>query len=148
MRLRTAPAKGSTSREVRASGRLVGAIPLGILAPLVIGSAAFVLSRRGLLLRLFRNQNDSRERARRLSRAIVGNDKHSIAAALGSPQASAGAASPQAVFLASTWYYRLDSRHRLAIAIEFENDIARAAHVLHIERPPASHQSGIKRVSA
>jgi hypothetical protein len=108
-----------------------------ILAPLVVGGAALILRRTGLLHRLFDGERQRLRRAQPLSRAIPGNDKHAIAAVLGPPQASSGAASPRSVFLADTWYYRLDSQHCIAIAIEFSNDIATDVRVLHVRREGA-----------
>ena len=105
-----------------------------VLAPLVVGGAALILKRMGWLRRLFDGERESLRRAQTLGRAIVGNDKQAIAAVLGLPQASSGAVSPRAVFLASTWYYRLDARHCIAIAIEFSKDVASDVRVLHVKR--------------
>ena len=127
----------SVSRSLR--GALITPV---VLTPLVIGGAALILKRTGLLQRLFDGESESVRRAQALGRAIVGNDKHSIAAVLGLPEASSGAASPRAVFLADTWYYRLDGRHCIALAIGFSKDVASDVRVLHVKREGAKPLSG------
>jgi hypothetical protein len=109
-----------------------------VLAPLVVGGAALLLKRTGLLRRWVNAESESIRRAQALARAILGNDKHAVAAVLGLPEASSGAGSPQAMFLANTWYYRLDRRHCIAIAIEFSRDMASDVRVLlsHQMAPP------------
>ena len=93
-----------------------------------------VLKRNGWLRWLFDSEGESIRRTRALAAAIVGNDKHAVAAVLGLPQASSRVESSRAVFLANTWYYRLDARHRIAIAIEFSKDVASDVRVLHVKR--------------
>jgi hypothetical protein len=67
-----------------------------------------------------------------LRHAIVGVDKRTIAAALGPPSATVGAGN---FWSDNTWYYPLDRIARLALAIEFEQGIARQTEVL---RSPAA----------
>jgi hypothetical protein len=133
MRLRSSPAKWSAAGKFSGLNRVaeVAANP-AVLAPLLIGGVALVLTRAGLIQKLFQNDEDCLLRAERLCRAIVGNDKHAVSSVLGRPQASVGSASAEAVFLANRWYYRLDSRNQIAITIEFENDVAREVEILHI----------------
>jgi hypothetical protein len=132
------------SASVARSLRGVAIAPV-ILAPLVVGGAALFFRRTGMLHRLFDGERQCLRRAQVLSRAIPGNDKHAIAAVLGTPQASSGAASPHAVFLADSWYYRLDSRHCIAIAIEFAHDIATDVRVLHVKGQAGAPVAGSKR---
>jgi len=58
----------------------------------------------------------------RLCRAIVGADRRAIAAALGPPSTR--------TMQDDTWYYAIDPRRRLALAIDFVQGIARQTHVL------------------
>jgi hypothetical protein len=143
MRLRSSPAKWSAAGKFSGLNRVAEvAVTPAVLAPLLIGGVALVLTRAGLIQKLFHHEEDGWHRARRLCRAIVGNDKHGVAAVLGPPQASVGSASPQAVFLANRWYYRLDSRKQIAIAIEFQNDVARKVEILHFDAGRLPQRSG------
>jgi hypothetical protein len=120
-----------------------------VLAPLLLGGAAYLLKRKGMLVeifqRVFDGERESLRRARNLARSIMGNDKHSVAAVLGPPEASSGSGSLRAVFLADTWYYRLDSQYRIAIAIEFVKDIASDVRVLQLRSEPGVRGSAAKR---
>jgi hypothetical protein len=112
---------------------------LPVLAPILVGGVAIVIMKAGLIRRLFSSEEQSFHRAQRLSRTILGNSRHAVAAALGPPHGSSGAGSGKATFLASTWYYRLDERHHIALAIEFVNDVAAEARVLHVKPRPRMH---------
>jgi hypothetical protein len=79
------------------------------------------------------------EHAAALLRAIVGNDKQSIAAIFGPPRASAGfaALAPALLvrsdyLLADTWYYPLDIRRHTALVVRFDSDVASHAEVVQI----------------
>jgi hypothetical protein len=79
------------------------------------------------------------EDAAALLRAIVGNDKQSIAAVFGPPRASAGfaALAPALLvrsdyLLADTWYYPLDVRRQMALVVRFDSDVASHAEVVQI----------------
>ena len=116
-----------------------------VLAPLLVGGAAYLLKRTGILQRVFDGERASLRRAQSLARSILGNNKHAVVAVLGPPQASSGSGSSRAVFLANTWYYRLDSQHRVAIAVEFIKDVASDVRVLHVGSEPGAGGSAAKR---
>jgi hypothetical protein len=67
------------------------------------------------------------KRLRGLCQAITGVDKQTIACVLGQPAATGGA---RDLSSAKTWYYRLDLKRRVALAIEFDRDIAKQTRVL------------------
>lgn len=123
-----------------------------ILVPLLIGGAlAFVTlagqSRLGQWLRGFLSARDlvTRDRLRRrlhggasparVRRTILGKSKAFIAAQFGPPRTAvvAGVAPPSsapvgqtAFWRADTWYYAFDQARQTAMAVSFQNDIARA----------------------
>jgi hypothetical protein len=75
------------------------------------------------------NQQAQR-RSRRLQalrRAIVGVRKNQVAAALGPPRATIGRGDYRAD---DTWYYAIDPRRHVALAIEFADGIARQTQVI------------------
>jgi hypothetical protein len=135
------PRAPSGSGIISDAGRIAG-IVLPVLAPIVVGGMALALMKAGVIRRIFSGEEESLNRAQRLSRTILGNNKHAVAAALGPPEGSAGNRTSGASLGASTWYYRLDDRHHIALAIEFVNDVAAEASVLHAKPRP---HAGIAR---
>jgi hypothetical protein len=122
------------SRSANAdSGGIVHKIAIGLAAPVLFASLALVFKRTGLPQRLIRSGGDRLDQTERLRKAILGNSRHAIAAAMGPPQGSAGTASPKTVFLADCWYYRLDHRRGIAVAIEFRKDVACEVQVMHLD---------------
>ena len=62
-----------------------------------------------------------------LRRAILGVQKKQIAAVLGQPRATIGRGNH---LTDDTWYYPIDTRQRLALAIEFDRGVARQTQVI------------------
>ena len=117
------------------------ASPAGFFAPWIIGSAALILawsshSRVGHWLRGFMSGLDECVRRRtqpslsptRLRDRILGLPKSSVAAELGPPRAAA------LLHSGDTWYYAIDPRRELAMAVVFENDEARAVEFFQSPR--------------
>jgi hypothetical protein len=102
-----------------------------MLTPMLIGGVAMLLLQLERMRRELEHSPDPVRRAQLLSRSIVGNDRAAIASVLGPPQASAGVRSGTA-FLAGTWYYRLSGPHRIALAIQFERDVAADVLVMQL----------------
>src|SRR4051812_45515748 len=118
------------------------------LAPLLIGSAMLLValsgrSRVGQWLRGFFDGLDHATRRRRQSRLhaevlspsrlrelILGRPKAFIAAEFGPPRtavfSSPTPVAQPAFWRGDTWYYAIDPRSELAMAVTFENDQARA----------------------
>jgi hypothetical protein len=70
---------------------------------------------------------------------VLGNDKASIAAVFGPPHASAGFSAVAPAMLvradylhADTWYYPLDHSERTAMAVHFNEGIARDAQLVSV----------------
>jgi hypothetical protein len=66
-------------------------------------------------------------RLRALRRAIVGVRKNHVAAALGPPRATIGRGDYR---FDDTWYYPIDKRRHVALAIQFADGIARQTQVI------------------
>ena len=72
-----------------------------------------------------------------LRASIVGASKQMVQSVFGPPRAAAGgvAAVPgegrQAYWDADTWYYALDPKRKTAMAIRFENGVARDVDFVH-----------------
>lgn len=71
-------------------------------------------------------QNRSR-RLESLRRAIVGSRKQQVVAALGAPRATIGRGDYRAD---DTWYYPIDARRHIALAVEFTHGIARRTQII------------------
>jgi len=119
---------------------------LVLWTPLLVGGvvAAVAASRASRLRRAIRRAIDGNDRSPEsiamLRGAILGNDKASVAAALGPPRTAAHVAGfnklmvPERFLEADTWYYAFDRAEQSVIAIEFSRGVARDAHVV---RAPA-----------
>ncbi len=119
-------------------------MPLGaLLLPLVLGGAIFVFRRVG---RQRVHAIRPPPKLNRRTQWILGKSRHEIAGAIGLPHASAGAAAGAAAvnapFLADQWYYRLDSRRHIAIAIEFDRDIASSVRTIQMPRTGVMQTGG------
>ena len=113
--------------------------------PLLVGGvvAAMLATRADRLRRAVRKliaqPPGSAETRQYLQKAIVGNDKATIAAVFGPPRTAmhrgaaaararaAGGAAPEQFLAADTWYYPYDQAARSAIVIEFDGGVARRA---------------------
>src|SRR4051794_38051311 len=97
-----------------------GGAAVAILLAAVAGAVA--LAR---LVRSFSTQRDADLSSGRLSalrRAIVGVQKQQIAAVLGQPRATIGRGS---YLTDDTWYYPIDLHKHLALAIQFDHNVAK-----------------------
>ena len=66
-------------------------------------------------------------RLQSLRRAIVGARKHQLVSVLGPPRATIGRGDYRAD---DTWYYAIDPRRHVALAVEFADGIARQTQVI------------------
>jgi hypothetical protein len=117
---------GSGSHAITRSAALgVGAVSgFGAIIAMFCGAMALLH-----VARIAAN-HQAHERARRLHslrRAIVGARKNQLISVLGSPRATIGRGDYRTD---DTWYYPLDQRRHVALAIEFTNGIARRTHII------------------
>ncbi|CAN5429529.1 hypothetical protein BH09PLA1_BH09PLA1_07270 [soil metagenome] len=72
--------------------------------------------------------------------AILGAHKEQIADVLGPPRATIGCGR----YLSDdTWYYPLDARRRVALAIEFDRGVARRTQVIARVQPPSIKHASV-----
>jgi hypothetical protein len=116
---------GRSASIVKRSGGGGGAAAFAIVLAAIAGAVA--LAR---LVRTFSTQRGgaiSSDRLSALRTAIVGVQKQQIAAILGRPRATIGRGN----YLSDdTWYYPIDPRHHLALAIQFDHDVAKQTQVI------------------
>lgn len=92
----------------------------------ILGAMTFAHLMRALATRRGAGSSQS-SRLDGLRRAILGVQKKQIAAVLGQPRATIGRGN---YLTDDTWYYPIDTRHRLALAIEFDQGVARQTQVI------------------
>jgi hypothetical protein len=126
--------------------RALGLIALG----LCVAAGAWAVCRsstvRGFLSRLLRNRRpslgSSASRRESLRQAIVGKSKHIVAKVFGAPRTAlfrnpsgpqAQQSSPPPFWQADTWYYAIDPRERVAMAIRFDQELAREVEFIEAE---------------
>ena len=126
------------SRRRQAGGSILWPLLImgGVVATVALVAIAFLLLQSQLRHRRpARNARDrngeSSPSLQSFRNAILGVDKGTILRALGPPPATIG----QGIATRDdTWYYPLDPSQRLALAIQFQDDVARQTAVL---RSPA-----------
>jgi hypothetical protein len=86
-----------------------------------------------------RHRKRERESLAKLRRAIVGNDRDAIVKVLGPPPTTSGyrlgsivqSGEPE-YYRADTWYYPMDPVRQRAIAVEFDDGVAREAQIIEV----------------
>jgi hypothetical protein len=116
-----------------------------LFTPLLVGGVVLALTQGQKIRRFFRTffgtrpENPARPTSLSVLRAtILGNDKSSVARALGPPRTAIlqtiGIHQPtrQASWQADTWYYPLQRGDHGAIAIQFRGNIARKVEFIQV----------------
>ena len=128
---------GRSSIVTRAAASGGGAAGVALLCAAILGALTLTHLVRAITMRRIGGGKFSRLEA--LRRAIVGVQKKQIAAVLGPPRATIG----RGHYLTDdTWYYPIDPRQRLALAIEFDRGVARQTQVVEGVRTESHHRTG------